>query len=39
MVDWQTTVVEPVEQMWASVLGFLPTLISVILIQIGRAHV
>ena len=34
MVDWQTTVVEPVEQMWASVLGFMPTLISVILILI-----
>ena len=32
MVDWQTTVVEPVQQMWANVLGFLPTLISVILI-------
>ena len=32
MVDWQTTVVQPVEQMWASVLGFLPMLISVILI-------
>ena len=32
MVDWQTTVVEPVEQMWGSVLGFMPTLISVVLI-------
>ena len=32
MVDWQTTVVEPVEQMWGSVMGFLPTLVSVILI-------
>lgn len=32
MVDWQTTVIEPVEQMWANVLGFMPTLISVILI-------
>ena len=34
MVDWQTTVVEPVEQMWVSVLGFMPTLISVLLILI-----
>ena len=32
MVDWQTTVVQPVEQMWTNVLGFLPTLVSVILI-------
>ena len=32
MVDWQTTVIEPAEQMWANVLGFLPTLISVVLI-------
>lgn len=32
MVDWQTTVVQPVEQMWVSVMGFMPTLISVILI-------
>lgn len=34
MVDWQTTVIEPVEQMWANVLGFLPTLVSVILILV-----
>ena len=34
MVDWQTTVVEPVEQMWTNVLGFMPTLISVVLILI-----
>ncbi len=32
MVDWQTTVIEPVEQMWANVLGFLPIMISVMLI-------
>ena len=32
MVDWQTTVVQPVEQMWTNVMGFLPTLVSVILI-------
>ena len=31
-MDWQTTVVEPVEMMWNRVLGFLPTLVSVILI-------
>ena len=34
MVDWQTTVIQPVEQMWTNVLGFLPTLISVILILV-----
>lgn len=34
MVDWQTTVVQPVEAMWTSVMGFLPTMISVILILI-----
>ena len=34
MVDWQTTVMQPVESMWASVLGFLPTVVSVILILI-----
>jgi len=32
VVDWQTTVIQPVEQMWTNVMGFLPTLISVILI-------
>ena len=32
MVDWQTTVVQPVEQMWSNVLGFLPTLVSVLVI-------
>ncbi len=31
-MDWQTTVVEPVETMWNRVLGFLPMLVSVILI-------
>src|SRR3989338_7255267 len=34
MVDWQTTVLQPVEAMWASVLGFLPTVVSVILILV-----
>lgn len=34
MVDWQTTVLEPVESMWVSIMGFLPTLISVIVILI-----
>ena len=34
MVDWQTTVVQPVETMWNNVMGFLPTLVSVILILI-----
>ena len=34
MTDWQTTVMQPVEAMWTSVMGFLPTLISVILILI-----
>jgi hypothetical protein len=34
MVDWQTTVIEPVETMWANVMGYLPTLLSVILILI-----
>ena len=33
-MDWQTTVVEPVETMWSRVLGFLPTLVSVIIILI-----
>lgn len=33
-MDWQTTVMEPAEAMWARVLGFLPTLISVIVILI-----
>ena len=32
MVDWETTVVQPVGQMWSSVLGTLPMLISVVLI-------
>ena len=32
MVDWQSTVVQPVEQVWANVLGFLPMLVSVIII-------
>lgn len=34
MVDWQTTVVQPMETMWNNVMGFLPTLVSVILILI-----
>ena len=34
MVDWQTTVVQPVETMWNNVMGFLPTLVSVIVILI-----
>jgi hypothetical protein len=31
-MDWQTTVLEPVQQMWANVLVFLPKLFSVIII-------
>lgn len=34
MVDWQSTVVQPMETMWVDVMGFLPTLLSVILILI-----
>lgn len=34
MVDWQTTVLEPVESMWMSIMGFLPTLVSVIVILV-----
>src|SRR3989338_4984872 len=34
MADWQTTVFQPVETMWTNVLGFLPTVVSVILILI-----
>ncbi len=34
MVDWQETVVQPMETMWGNVMGFLPTLVSVILILI-----
>ncbi len=34
MVDWQATVIQPMEAMWANVMGFLPTLVSVILILI-----
>lgn len=33
-MDWQTTVMEPVQAMWARVLGFLPTLVAVIIILI-----
>ena len=33
-MDWQTTIVEPVESMWNRVLSFLPTLVSVIVILI-----
>ncbi len=31
-MDWQATVVQPVETMWMNVMGFLPTLVSVIVI-------
>ncbi len=34
MMDWQTTVMEPMQSMWSSVMGFLPTLVSVIVILI-----
>ena len=33
-MDWQTTVMGPAQAMWARVLGFLPTLVGVILILI-----
>ncbi len=33
-MDWESTIMQPVESMWTRVLGFLPTLISVILILI-----
>lgn len=33
-MDWETTIMQPVEAMWTRVLGFLPTLVSVILILI-----
>ena len=33
-MDLQTTIVEPIESMWSRVLGFLPTLVSVIVILI-----
>ena len=33
-MDWETTVMEPVQAMWTRVLGFLPTLVSVIIILI-----
>ena len=33
-MDWQTTIMEPVQAMWARVLGFLPTLVAVIIILI-----
>ncbi len=34
MVDWQTTVLEPVESMWISIMGFLPSLLLVIVILV-----
>ena len=34
MMDWQTTIMEPAQAMWTRVMGFLPTLVSVILILI-----
>ena len=34
MVDWQTTIMEPAQAMWTRVMGFLPTLVCVILILI-----
>ena len=33
-MDWQTTIMEPAQAMWMRVMGFLPTLVSVILILI-----
>ena len=33
-MDWQTTIMEPAQAMWTRVMGFLPTLVSVILILI-----
>lgn len=33
-MDWQTTVMEPAQAMWTRVLGFLPTLVGVIIILI-----
>lgn len=33
-MDWETSVMEPVNAMWTRVLGFLPTLVSVILILV-----
>lgn len=33
-MDWQTTIMEPINVMWAKVMGFLPTLVSVILILV-----
>ena len=33
-MDWQTTIMEPVQAMWARVLGFLPALVAVIIILI-----
>ena len=33
-MDWETTIMQPMESMWTRVLGFLPTLVSVILILV-----
>ena len=33
-MDWEATIMQPVEAMWTRVLGFLPTLVSVLLILI-----
>lgn len=33
-MDWQSTIMQPVEAMWTRVLGFLPTLVSVVLILV-----
>ena len=33
-MDWEATIMQPVEAMWTRVMGFLPTLVSVILILI-----
>ena len=33
-MDWQATVLEPMESMWSRVVGFLPTLVSVIIILV-----
>ncbi len=33
-MDWEATIMQPVEAMWTRVLGFIPTLVSVLLILI-----
>lgn len=34
MIDWSSTVVEPAQAMWVRVMGFVPTLVSVIIILV-----